>query len=77
MIWTAITYSTANEKVECQVFEGPMDFNKAYGTISHLKQMVLFYLLLKAIIKEAAYIPQIDLKVNPSTISGRILIFFF
>ena len=63
MIWTAITYSTANEKVECQVFEGPMDFNKAYGTISSKTNGIVLSLI-KGNHQDAAYIPQIDLKLT-------------
>ena len=33
MIWTAITYSTSQERIQCEVFEGPMDFQKAYVDI--------------------------------------------
>ncbi len=45
MIWTAITYSTANEKIECQVFEGPMDFQNAYGTIASTTNGIVLSLI--------------------------------
>ena len=70
MIWTAITYSTANEKVECQVFEGPMDFNKAYGTISSMTNGIVLSLI-KGNHQEAAYIPQIDLKLTRASYRGE------
>ena len=63
MIWTAITYSTATEKVECEVFEAPMDFNQAYGIIaSKVNGIVLS--LIKGNHKNSSYVPQIDLKLT-------------
>ena len=63
MIWTAITYSTATEKVECEVFEAPMDFNQAYGIIASTTNGIVLSLI-KGNHQEAAYIPQIDLKLT-------------
>ena len=63
MIWTAITYSTSQERIQCEVFEGPMDFQKAYGDIvSRTHGIVLS--LIKGNHKEASFIPQIDLNLS-------------
>jgi|TARA_R100000005_G_C4823446_1_gene103561 hypothetical protein len=70
MIWTAITYSTANEKIECQVFEGPMDFQNAYGTIASTTNGIVLSLI-KGNHQEAAYIPQIDLKLTRAKYRGE------
>ena len=63
MIWTAITYSTSIERVECEVFEAPMDFNQAYSSIAP-KVSGIVLSLIKGNHKNASYIPQIDLKLT-------------
>tara|TARA_R100000152_G_C6610487_1_gene64517 strand:+ start:275 stop:490 length:216 start_codon:yes stop_codon:yes gene_type:complete len=63
MIWTAITYSTSTERVECKIFEGPIDFNKAYGIIASEADGIVLSII-KGNHKEASYIPQSDLKIT-------------
>lgn len=70
MIWTAITYSTSQERIQCEVFEGPMDFQKAYGTIASTANGIVLSLI-KGNHQEAAYIPQIDLKLTRAKYRGE------
>ena len=62
MIWTAITYSTSEEKIKCEVHEAPFDFDKAYGAIVSKTNGVVLSLI-KGNHKEAFYIPTTDLKL--------------
>ena len=70
MIWTAITYSTSEEKISCEIFEGPMDFSKAYGAIAKNTNGIVLSLI-KGNHKEASYIPQIDVKITRARYRGE------
>lgn len=70
MIWTAITYSTSQEKIECKVFEGPMDFNKAYGVIAAETSGIVLSLT-KGNHEEGTYIPAMDLKLTRAKYRGE------
>ena len=70
MIWTAITYSTSTERVECKTFEGPIDFTKAYGIIASEADGIVLSII-KGNHQEAAYIPQIDLKLTRAQYRGE------
>ena len=70
MIWTAITYSIANEKIECKVYEAPMDFTKAYGVVTADTGGIVLSLI-KGNHEAATYIPQIDLKLTRAQYRGE------
>ena len=63
MIWAAITYSTSEERIKCEVHEAPLDFHKAYGTITSKTNGVVLSLI-KGNHQEAAYIPTTDIKLT-------------
>ena len=70
MIWTAITYSTSEERIKCEVHEAPLDFHKAYGEIVAKTSGVVLSLI-KGNHKEAFYIPTTDLKLTRANYRGE------
>jgi hypothetical protein len=63
MIWTAITYNTNSEKIECDLYEAPLDFAKAYGIIAtETKGIVLS--IIKGNHVSGSYIPGINLSLK-------------
>jgi len=70
MIWTAITYSTSEEKISCEIFEGPMDFSKAYGAIvKNSKGIVLT--IIKGNHETGAFVPDISLSLTRTRYNGE------
>ena len=63
MIWTAVVYSVSEEKIKCESFEAPFDYQHAYGkAIKDYNGIVL------AIIKgnhvSGSYIPNLSLSLT-------------
>jgi hypothetical protein len=70
MIWTAITYNTNGEKIECKLYEAPMDFAKAYGAIaSEAKGIVLS--IIKGNHISGSYIPAINISLTRTDYRGE------
>ena len=63
MIWTAITYSVSQEKIEYTILEAPMDFDKAY-TIASSESDNIVLSLVKGNHQGAIYIPNLDVKLT-------------
>ena len=63
MIWTAITYSRANEKIECDVYEASIDPQEAHEEISK-KTPNLIISLAKGNHKTGTHIPDLDITIT-------------
>ncbi len=70
MIWTAITYSVSKERIECEVFEAPMDFHEAYSTVNYKSKNIILSLI-KGNHEGSAYIPKLELKLTRSSYRGE------
>ena len=63
MIWTAITYNTHSEQIECKLHEAPLDFAQAYGSITaEAKGIVLS--IIKGNHVSGSYVPSINLSLK-------------
>ncbi len=63
MIWTAITYNTQREEIECHLHEAPMDFTKAYSNIA-AKTKGIVLSIIKGNHVSGSYVPGINLSLK-------------
>ena len=65
MIWTAITYNTSQEKIECKVYEAPMDSDKAHEVIAAATNGIVLSII-KGNHKSSSYFPDLNLTLTRS-----------
>ena len=66
MIWTAITYNTSQEKIECKVvYDAPIDSDKAYGVIAADTNGIVLSII-KGNHKCSSYVPDLNLTLTRS-----------
>ena len=65
MIWTAITYNTSQEKIECKVLDAPMDSDKAYEVIAASTNGIVLSII-KGNHKSSSYFPDLNLTLTRS-----------
>ena len=63
MIWTAISYNSATERVETEVFEAAIDNDSAYTQISNKTSKVVLSII-KGNHKSGTYIPDLEICIT-------------
>lgn len=63
MIWTAVSFNPATEKVECEVFEANIDPDKAHSEISKRVPGVIVAIT-KGNHKTGTFIPDVDFSIT-------------
>tara|TARA_R110000744_G_scaffold281630_1_gene393504 strand:+ start:600 stop:815 length:216 start_codon:yes stop_codon:yes gene_type:complete len=63
MIWTAISYNSATEKIETEVFEAAIDKNTAYTEISNKIGKVVLSII-KGNHESGAYVPDLEVSIT-------------
>jgi|TARA_R100001244_G_scaffold95216_1_gene71441 hypothetical protein len=63
MIWTAISYNSATEKIETEVFEAAIDKNTAYVEISNKTRKVVLSII-KGNHESGTYVPDLEVCIT-------------